>query len=239
MSLNWILPPAAGLGLWEIKARPTFPEALLALYRQGKNRIAAGDFVAGAQHWRSAVEAADQRNAPLLAAWLQDQLAQELENTGRSTEADAVWERAVQRLEGSQPAAAAQLLRDWSTSLERRNLWDLVEVCYRRALALEQAESLTAAWDLGTLGSIASRRGDLSVAEDLFLKGYSIVEKLAPESPVLGMALNSLGNIAEARSDLSIAEERFRQALKLFERLEPNGTNFAQTLTNLGTVNMN
>ncbi len=161
-SAEWTLPP----GSWGIKARPTFPEPLLAVYRQGRDRIAAGDLAEGIGDWRSAVEAADRRQDSLRAAWLQSRLARELAGAARWAEADEAWERAVARLEPPGPAAA-QLLRQWGESFQRRNLWDRAEECYRRALALDAAESLAAAWDLNALSrprSARPRRGPPSPA---------------------------------------------------------------------------
>jgi len=233
---EWRLPADS----WGIKARPILPAALLALYRQGQDRIAGGDVEAGARHLRSALEAAERLKDPLRASWLEKRLAVALANAGRWPEAEAAWERAVRRLEGSHAEAAAQLLRDedWHEVLQRLNLRDRSDACYRRSLALEPAESLAAAWDLSVLGVRALRKGDLAAAEALCLKAHAIGEKLIPGTLDFARSLTNLGNLAMARGDLSTAEERFRKVLNLLERLKPDGAEFATALAQLGLVDM-
>ncbi|HEX9941061.1 MAG TPA: CHAT domain-containing protein [Thermoanaerobaculia bacterium] len=233
-SREWIVPP----GRWGLRARPTLPEAILSLYGQGRNRIAAGDLEAGARLWHSAVEDAVRREDPLRAAWLQARLAQKLADAGRWPEADAALEEAVQRLERSQPTAAAQLLRDgiWSETLYflRPNVGDRAEVRLRRALALEPKESLAAAWDLSFLGRIARDRGDYAAAEDLNRKAYAIQQKLASGSVLAWIIQRELARIAFRRGDLASQEKFYRKALESQKRLAPESLEIAVSLTDLG-----
>src|SRR5262249_9836752 len=66
-SRKWALPP----GGWIIQARPTLPKALLALYEQGRDQIAAGNLEEGAGSLRAAVEAAERQQNRLRTSWLQ------------------------------------------------------------------------------------------------------------------------------------------------------------------------
>jgi len=230
---EWIVPP----GAWGLQARPTFPEPLRALYKQGGERIAIVDLEAGVGYWSLAIESADRRKDLLRAAWLQGRVARELASARRWPEADAAWERAIQRLEPL-GVSAAQFLREWGEIFWQYNIWERAESCYRSILALEPADSLSAAWDLSALGDIALDRGNLVAAEDLFRKAHAIQERLIPGSLNFAWTLTNLGNVALARGDLSTAEESFRHALNLLERVEPNGTDFTWALAQLGVVDM-
>lgn len=219
-SREWILPPAA----WDVSIRPTLPEPLLALYEQGLDRFATGDVEAGTRSWRTALEVAETRQDPLRASWLQFCLALELAKAGQWTEAEAAREAAIQRLEGSHPAAAAVILRDsrWIDNFaERRSLWDLSESYYRRALILDPEGSLTAATDLVLLGQVVRSRGDFAAAEDLFRRAYTIWRRLAPESTDLAWTLRELALMAFHRGDLDAAQKGLLEAMEIQKRLTP------------------
>jgi tetratricopeptide (TPR) repeat protein len=208
---------ALARGFWGIKARPTLPEALLAPFRQGRGRIAAGDLDGGARLWRSAVEAAEREQDPLRASWLQSRLARELGATGRWSEADAAWEQAIQRLESPGPLPPA-LLRPWCETLQQRSLLGRAEECHRRALALDAEKGLGAAWGLSALGAIASLRGDLAAAEDLQRQALALRESLAAGSLEHASSLRYLAILDARRGNLDGAEKRFLRALEIAER---------------------
>jgi CHAT domain-containing protein/Tfp pilus assembly protein PilF len=230
---TWTLPA----GSWGIRARPTLPDALLVLYRQGQERIAAGELAPGAERWRSAVEAARGKD-PLRAAWLASRLAGEFAGAKRWPEADAAWESALQLLKGGSKPAAAQVLRDWSEAFQQRSAWDRAVELLRQALALEPEDGLPTAWDLNSLGTIASRRGDLAAAKQLFAQASAIRERLAPESLESASSSKNLGIVAARQGDLEAAEERFLKALAIEQRLNPDGPEIAKTLLALGNVAM-
>ncbi len=234
-SVEWVLPP----GPWGIRARPTLPEALLALYRQGGDAIAAGERETGAGHWRAALrlalETADRRQDPLTAAWLEGRLARELAAAKDWPAADAAWERAIQRLEAA-GASAVQLLREWGETFQQRNLWDRAEACYRRALTLDAAEGLGSAADLTFLGVVASRRGDLASGKGFFQQAYAIREKLAPESFELAGSLRNLAITAARQGDLDTAEANLLKVLQIQEKLAPQSLEISGTLSNLGNI---
>ncbi len=232
-SREWILP----LGQWGLRARPTLSGALVALYQQGRERIAAGDFKAGAAHWRSAVEDIERKD-PLRAAWLQARLARELASAGRWPESDAALAEAVQRLERSHPIAATQLLREWDWN---KNFWvssvgDYTEARIRQALELEPAESLAAAWDLSFLGYSAAFRGDFAAADNLYRKAYTIRERLAPRSIDLASSLLDLADVAAQRGHLDTAEKDSLKALEIQEQLAPESLELSATLLSLGVL---
>ena len=228
-NMEWTLSP----GSWYVEARPTFPEAILALYRQGREQISKGDLDGGAESWRSAIAAADRRNDPLGAAWLQGRLTEEFAAAGRWPEAGVAVESADKRLEESQTLATSLLLCSWTWKIQNS---DHAESCYHRTLALEPEESLAAAWALSSLGDLANRRGDLATAEDLYRKAYSIQERLAPGSIDLAWNLESLAQIAMYRNELDIAEKDLFKALEIKERLAPESLEISTSLGNLGRL---
>jgi CHAT domain-containing protein/Tfp pilus assembly protein PilF len=228
----WHVPP----GVWDIEARPTFEPGLLALYEQGRSRIAAGDLDAGAALWRSVLEALEGQAAPEHAPWLESRLAKAFAAAGRWPEADEAWERAARRLEVQATSGAAQILDEWGRMLGRRDALDRSEVCHRRALLLEPDESLGAARELSALGTIARQWDDLATAEALLRHAYSIREKLAPASLDLASSVTDLGYLAALRNDVAAAEERFSKALELQQRLAPESRELATTLINLAAI---
>jgi CHAT domain-containing protein/Tfp pilus assembly protein PilF len=217
-------------------APPALPPDLLALYEQGRQRIAAGEVDAGAALWRSALKSLARQDLPEAASWLESRLARAFSAARRWPEADAAWERAASRLEARGAAGATQILRAWGETLQLRNDWDRAESCYRRALRLDPEESLAGAWDLSALGTIARRRGDLATTEDLYGKAYAIREKLAPGSLDLASSFSDLATLSAIRGDLTTAEERFSKALALRQQLAPESIEMGGTLINLGNI---
>lgn len=229
---TWHVP----LGVWGIEDRPAFTPDLLALYEQGRPRIATGDLDAGVALWRSVLETLERQAAPEHTSWLESRLAKAFAAVARWPEADAAWERAAHRLEVQASSGAAQVLDEWGRTLNRRDAWDREEACYRRALHLEPEESLGAARELSALGTIARQRNDLAAAEDLLRQAYSIREKLAPASLDFASSVTDLGYLAGLRNDLAAAEERFSKALELQQRLAPESRDLATTLINLAVI---
>ncbi|HEX4963493.1 MAG TPA: CHAT domain-containing protein [Thermoanaerobaculia bacterium] len=232
-SQEWTLLP----GRWGLETRPTFPGPLFALYEQGRERITNGDFAAGIERYREALAASDRGSAPLRTVWLQIRWSRELAAAGRWSDADAIFEAAIQRLNQRLPAGqptVAQVLRDhdWIEALLQHNLWDRAEERLRRALALEPEESLGAAWDLGSLGVLAEGRGDYASAENLLRRAYAIQEKLAPGSA--WMIQKERGRVAFRRGDLDAEEKILSEELKTQERLAPESFRFAVILSELG-----
>lgn len=229
---SWSVPP----GIWGIEARPALEPDLLELYERGRRRIASGDLDTGTRLWRSALEFLERQVAEEDASWLEGRLAEVFAAAGRWPEADTAWERAVRRLEPQWASGAAQLLRAWGETLQQRNVWEHAEACHRRALRLVPAESLAASRELSALGTIARHGGDLAAAEDLLHKGYSIREKLAPESLDFASSVHDLATLAALRGDLAVAEKGFSQALETRQRLAPDGIEAAGTLISLGFI---
>jgi CHAT domain-containing protein/Tfp pilus assembly protein PilF len=223
-------------GVWGIEARPTLTPDLLALYEQGRQRIAAGDLDAGAALWRSVLESLERQGASECASWLETQLAKAFAVAARWPEADEAWERAAHRLEVQATSGAAQILDEWGRALGRRDAWDHAEACHRRAFHLEPEESLGAARELSALGTLARQRNDLVTAEDLLHQAYLIREKLAPGSLDVASSITDLGYVAGIRNDLVAAEECFSKALELQQRLAPDGREMGTSLINLAII---
>lgn len=227
----WRVP----LGAWGIEARPALEPDLVALYEQGRQRIASGDLDAGAALWRSVLESLEHPAAPESSSWLESRLAKAYSAAGRWSEADAAWEQAARRLEPHQAWGAAQILDAWARTLNQRNAHDRAEACHRRALELQPKESLAAARQLSALGTLV-RRGDPAAGEALLQQAYSIREKLAPGSLDFASSLTDLGIVAARRSEVAAAGELFAKALELQQRLAPGSLEVASTLINLATI---
>jgi CHAT domain-containing protein/Tfp pilus assembly protein PilF len=215
---------------------PTLEPDLLALYEQGRQRIASGDLDAGAALWRSAIESLERQAALQQASWLEGQLAKAFAAAGRWPEADAAWERAALRVEPQWASAAVQILRAWGEALQQRSAWDRAEACYRRALRLEPEDSLEAARELSALGYIARRRGDFADAEGLHQKAFAIRDRLAPGSLDLASSKSELGILAAIRGNPEAADELFSKALEVQQRLAADSILVAGTIINLGNT---
>lgn len=230
----WVLPP----GMWSLWARPGLPRSLLALYRQGESRIAAGDFEGGTRQWRSAMEAALRQNDPLRASWIEARLGREFAGAGRWTEAEQRLEAAVRRLEPSQPAAVVQIVSEW---YEREgslpvSLLAPAEASLRRTLVLEPAESISAAWHLAVLADLAGERGDFVGAQEFHRRAYELLKKLAPRSASLISNLKGAAMAAGRLGDLERAEADLREALRLQRRLDPEGIEISILVDDLGMI---
>ena len=234
--IAWILTTSE----WGIAARPGLPRKLEAVYVEGKARLAAGDLTAAERLWRSAVESAQAAGDERLAAWLWSQLSTALAEAGEWPEADTASEEALAALErASEAPAAAQLLRDWGKTFERRAVWNAAIERYQKALAFDRAtapENLAAAQTLDALGVAVAKSGSYPAAEELLLQALTMREKLAPETTEVAWSLNNLGTLAHLRGDLTRAEGFLTRGEKLQRRLGSDNAHHALLLQSLGTL---
>jgi CHAT domain-containing protein/tetratricopeptide (TPR) repeat protein len=231
--------PLAGPPPWGAETLPALPAALLALYHEGRQRIAAGDLDAGAESWRAAAAQALSGGDPGTAAWFHLRRARALSEAARWPAADTAFADAVAALRPAAPAAAAQVLREQGEALQRRSAWDGAMDGYNRALALDRAvapESLAVAADLTGLGTTAGRKGDLGGSTEPFRQALALRERLAPDSVELAGSLRNLGVTAGRQGDLTASEEYLRRALAVLARAAPGSTAEAAVLNNLGNV---
>jgi CHAT domain-containing protein/Tfp pilus assembly protein PilF len=234
--ITWILTTSE----WGIAARPGLPKPLEAVYVEGKASLAAGDLPAAERLWRSAAESAQAAGEERLAAWLVSQLSTALAEAGKWLEADAASGQALAALErASESPAAAQLLRDWGKTFERRARWDEAIDRYRKALAFDRAaapETLAAARTLDALGVAVAKSGSYPAAEALLLQALAMREKLAPETTEVAWSFNNLGALARLRGDLTRAEGFLTRGEKLQRRLDSGNAHHALLLQSLGNL---
>jgi len=225
-------------GQWGIKARPSLPSDLAALYVEGKARVEAEDLAAVEQSWRSAAESARTVGDGRLAAWFLDRLAEALAKAGKWPEADTAYQEAVAGLErASEHLAEAELLRRWGGISDRRGAVDAAIERYQRALALDRArapKSLAVARTLTALGISTRHRRQYAAAEELLRQALAIQEELAPGTTEVAENLTELGVLARVRGDLNAAEEYLVRGEELERRLAPGSHYHAWSMHNLG-----
>jgi tetratricopeptide (TPR) repeat protein len=168
---------------WVLRTRPALSPHLLALYKEGAEKLATRDPERGAESWRAAVGEALRAEDKPRAAWFLGEIGRAWSKAWRWPEADAAYERAVRQAQGS--GLAAPLLREWGATYVQRREWERAESCYRQALALAAPGSFTAARDLAELASLATRRGDLQAAEFLYRQALSARSELTVFGPYL------------------------------------------------------
>jgi CHAT domain-containing protein/tetratricopeptide (TPR) repeat protein len=233
---TWTLRP----GPWGIVARPELPADLAALYRHGKARVEAGDIATAERSWRSAAQTARIAGDGRLAAWFLSRLAEALAEAGRWPEADAAYGEAGADLEQEpDPRAAAQILRDWGGTFDRRTAWDAAAERYEKALALDRktaAKSLAAARTLSSLGSATARQERYGAAEKLQREALAIREELAPGTLEVAASLNKLGTLARLRGDLDAAQVYLTRGEALQRRLAPGTVDHASFFMGFGSV---
>jgi CHAT domain-containing protein/tetratricopeptide (TPR) repeat protein len=227
-------------GEWGIEARPVLADHLAALYLEGKTKSEAGDLAAAERSWRSAADSARSTGDGRLAAWLLNRLARAFAEPGNWPEADAAYEEALAALEreSAQPAAA-QLLRDWGKTFERRGALGTAIERYQQALALDRTKSpksLAAARTLDHLGVATAKSGGYPAAEDLLLQALTIREELAPGTVEVTGSLNNLGILARWRGDLAAAEDYFTRGEELQRRIAPDSADHARFFQNFGNL---
>lgn len=227
-------------GEWGIEARPGLPHDLTALYLEGKAQIEAGDLAATERSWRFAAESARTSSDARIAAWLLDKLARTLAEAGKWPEADAAYGEALAALEQqAESLAAAQLLRRWGDTFERRGAFDAAVERFQKALDLDRRsapKSLAEARTLNNLGITAARRSDYPTAEELLLKALAIREELAPGTAEVTGSLNNLGILARLSGALARAEEYLTRGEEIQRRLAPDTSDHALLLQNLGNL---
>jgi len=226
-------------GSWGIRAAPLLGGELATLYREGKERIAAGDLDAGTARWRNAAAAARAGGDRLTAAWFQVRLARAFAAVPRWPEADAAFGEAIDVVRPAAATAAAQIFREWGETFQRRSGWDEAAERYQKALAIDREaapESLAAAASLTGLGTTAGRRGDLAGSAGWFMQSLALREKLAPGSSETAGSLRNLGVTAGRRGDLATAEDYFRRSAAVEETIDPQSPDLAALFNNLGNV---
>ena len=175
-----------------------------------------------------------------LAAWFLSRQAKALAEAGKWPEADAAYEETLASLEReSMDQAAAQLLREWGETFDRRADWNAAVDRLQKALALDRMtapKSLAEAQTLNALGVTAAKRGDYPTAQQLLRQSLALREELAPGNAVIMGSLNNLGILARVLGDLDSAEDYLARAEALLRRLAPESSDRALAFQNLGNL---
>ncbi len=102
--------------------------------------------------------------------------------------------------------------------LVARGFWADAATWLQRALAVSSGETQFEPALLTSLANLASRRGELKEAEEMYRKSLAIDEELGRKE---GMASDygNLGNLYRIRGDLDTAEDMYRKSLALFTAL--------------------
>jgi len=234
-SFEWTVIP----GQWTVVARPVLPEAVLKLHNEAVSHRQAGRASEAAAAWRGAAAEARELSRPALASWLLGRAAVEMANVGSWTEADALFESAVQSIPEQEAIRRGRLLTTWGRTFDARSDWANALQRYTLALALRRSrppESLEAASILGLMGNVHSASGKLDAAEPLLEESRRIRETLAPGSLELADSLVALGTLASRRRDLDRAAAFVSQALEIQNRAIPESLTLAFTVNTLGAL---
>jgi CHAT domain-containing protein/Tfp pilus assembly protein PilF len=171
-----------------------------------------------------------------------------LKSLGRIYETQKDWDRA----EAAFRSALAICQETWGRSLYLAEGHEMLSFHYRQRgdfaqmtdqlnKALEiflglAPESPGASRVLINRGVIEHTQANLKKAEEYYLRGLRIAEKLTPGSVTVAYALDNIGNIASERGFLEEAENYKRGALEIKERLAPESNDVAYTLQSLAII---
>ncbi|HEY0553815.1 MAG TPA: tetratricopeptide repeat protein [Thermoanaerobaculia bacterium] len=234
---SWLMPRALW---WRITVRPGLPSQAAELYQEGKEKIATGDVTDGEILWRSVADGLTAQGDSVRALWLLQRMAEELSKAKQWSDADAVYDRALQILQGKPDVSGeVRILRAWGGSFLQRSAWDQAMDRFGRALDLQRQvvpRTSREADILVALGNSAWYKGDLAKAEGFHRQALKAFEELAPESLDLASALNNWANVATDQGDLDSAEESLRHAGEILLKIDPGSLLHGIILSGLGSV---
>jgi CHAT domain-containing protein/Tfp pilus assembly protein PilF len=232
---TWVV----GLDKWGIQARPSLPESLLVIYRDGQELTKVGKLSDAAERWRAAAVEGDRYQCSWLSPWFLFHAAEALGDARQWKESDALYQEAMVQAADAGPEIKAQFLRALADGSHQQRDLASAEKYYRQAgLEMQKsgAENLATAKNLNDLGSTLREQGDLGNAEQYLSQALTIAEKVAPGSLAVAASLVDLGDVADDRRDLAKAEEYNLQALEIRQKLASGGRAVAESLNNLGIV---
>jgi CHAT domain-containing protein/Tfp pilus assembly protein PilF len=233
---RWSLPPAR----FGLSVRPDMRTEIDALYREGKDLLAAKNTAQAAEKWRAAAaQVADTDH--LLASWLHWKAAAALAEAQTWPEADAAFEAAhAEAVAAPHTMAAVTVLRDHAETFRARRLLPRAEEQLRRALELDKTrapETLSLAVTLDELGALAMEGGwRPGVGEPEFRAAFDIRTRLAPDSMPMARSWIYRGLSAISREDMAEAETAGRRALAMGEKWVPEDITTISILKNLGWI---
>jgi len=204
------------------------------------------------EHFRAAAALTSRERDPVQWAVVQHEIAFELANLGRTSEAIPVLRAVVAEREavrGPEHAETLSSANNLAVMLERQGDYAGAEPLYRRVLAANEKmlgpnapDTLRSA---GNLAGILYKKGDRAEAEKLFRRAYEGSQKTQGEeaAPTL-ICANNLAFVLENRGEQTESERLFRMVLATRERvLGPehpdtllSGGNLASALEHKGNL---
>lgn len=179
------------------------------------------------------------QQAPGVPAAVVEQLVQEgraAERAARYPAARRCYEKALQRLEGTDDVRASALMRWIGRTHEAEGdhsaAFDCLEVAM--AIAEGQGSQPDLAHTLNCRGILFFRGGDLERAEDLYSQARELAEECGEEE-LVAMVDQNLGNVANVHGDHELALDRYVSSLQRYRALGLEEY-VGPLLTNIGRV---
>lgn len=223
-----------GPDVWRFSTRPVLPPALLAVYDPARRLANSGEY-AKAVARLTATTGFNKDDNVWLSSWWWFTIADWHARAQQFKEADTAFEEAIRVSAGASSMVTGHILRSWGSLLLTRGENDKSIDCYKRSLAIFQAEaesSLEIAKSLAGLGQACWFNSDPDTAERYYGQALAMREQLAPESLPVATSLDDLALPATSRGDLATAERYGSRALRIFRKLAPEGLDTAMSLDN-------
>lgn len=224
---------------WQFSARVNMQRELLELYEEGHKLAKSGQVDGAVSKWHAAVDLAKASEPPWVSCWLLARSAQWLLWAGRPDDAVREYESAIQSAETLGPIVRADILWQLASALDGNG--DTAGAATRYAQVLAEWERLGSATtavaaSLVDLGRLSLRRGELSQAEEYFLRILAMRKFLPRDSVQIAVSYLHLGVIHEAEGDLREAERSYRDALAIELRRSPSDPRLAVVYSDLAAL---
>ncbi len=224
------------------------PSVLDQLWLQGRHQLSQGQYVEASQTLRAAVHEAESSGAnPTSLGVVLNDLAETCRRLGNYSEAETLYDRAIEILKG-QPEVSAELvlvLGNQGTMYRETGQGLRSAAAFERSLAIAKKahldrEPIIGAILNGLAAAMISSQGDLKKAERLLEQSLRIRETaLGPEHLDVSETLNNLGTVLYQRKDYTRAETALERALAITEKhLGSDHPDVAVTLSNLGILHI-
>jgi tetratricopeptide (TPR) repeat protein len=170
--------------------------------------------------------------------------AQKLHQEGRHDDACSVADRAVRLAQanfGDDHPATAHVMNELAVMLIDAGRFTGVEEMLRKVSAIHSRVygpvSPDVAVVIHNLAVLSERMGDLSEAEDRYVRAIEMYAQLAEPDPGMAQSFNNLAGIADLRGDYPTAERLHRRALEVREALFGYAhVTTAESIANLASI---
>src|SRR5260370_6175198 len=113
----WILES----DVWGVRVRPNLSQALLGIYREGRELAKAGKLTEAAKRWRVAAVEAQKHPSVWLGSWLLFHSADLFASAPHWDEADGYYREDLEQARESDPAIRGQIFQEWAKTYYYRN----------------------------------------------------------------------------------------------------------------------